>query len=810
MRRKWISLLLFTALVAVMAAGVALGVRQALAEGGTTTPQSSPTSPMHPTYALLDADGNPVAQSGKPADMLKTCGQCHDAQFITTHATHQKAEQISGFQGMTAACYLCHSTNPDGAARKAALASGDTAWADSAVLLNSGILQKTADGWKWNPQAFDADGKLKKDYVDIHRPTNANCAQCHGVVHTDLKTPLVLDSTDLQNAWVTKTTGQVISPQRISASGMNIVGKDKMDYAWDVHAERGLQCVDCHSSANSPSARRYSELPDYLTFEPRHPDLGAYLKQPSHVLTQQSCESCHDPVAAHKNWLPYLDLHMANVACETCHVPQMHAPAVETWDKTVVLPDGATATVYRGVEAAAQAPAGADTKEAFTVSHRVPGFQPVLLRNGEGKVAPYNLVTTFEWVAKKDGKTIVVGQEALKQAWMPNGKYADEVVKAFDANGDGQLTADEVKLDTKAKVDLIAKRLAALGYADAHIVGTVKPYAIHHDVVQSDYALQDCRACHGPNSRIGKPMQLALSAPAGVTPSFDGKGLKDAGKVITEAGVLYYQPQKDERLYVAGRDSVRWVDLLGLVAFVATLLGVSAHGGLRAYFAKKYHHQHHGKTKPAYLYTAAERFWHWLQMLAILGLLLTGLVIHNPDWFGGLSFRYLVFTHTVLGWILVINFVFALYYHLATGYIKQYLPKPQGLFSRMILQAKFYGMGIFKGEPHPFQKTFWNKLNPMQRLTYLGLLTVMLPVQMITGVWIWAARIWPQAATLFGSATMTWVAGIHTLDAWLIGVFVVAHVYLTTTGHTPLAYIEAMITGWEEVEVDDDEGVVAA
>jgi thiosulfate reductase cytochrome b subunit len=29
-------------------------------------------------------------------------------------------------------------------------------------------------------------------------------------------------------------------------------------------------------------------------------------------------------------------------------------------------------------------------------------------------------------------------------------------------------------------------------------------------------------------------------------------------------------------------------------------------------------------------------------------------------------------------------------------------------------------------------------------------------------------------------------------------VFLIAHVYLTTTGHTPLAHIKAMITGYEE------------
>jgi hypothetical protein len=35
----------------------------------------------------------------------------------------------------------------------------------------------------------------------------------------------------------------------------------------------------------------------------------------------------------------------------------------------------------------------------------------------------------------------------------------------------------------------------------------------------------------------------------------------------------------------------------------------------------------------------------------------------------------------------------------------------------------------------------------------------------------------------------------------LVASFIVAHVYLTTTGPEPLTGIEAMIIGWEDVEV---------
>jgi hypothetical protein len=34
----------------------------------------------------------------------------------------------------------------------------------------------------------------------------------------------------------------------------------------------------------------------------------------------------------------------------------------------------------------------------------------------------------------------------------------------------------------------------------------------------------------------------------------------------------------------------------------------------------------------------------------------------------------------------------------------------------------------------------------------------------------------------------------------MMAVFVIAHVYLTTTGHTVFAHIKSMITGWEEID----------
>ena len=50
-----------------------------------------------------------------------------------------------------------------------------------------------------------------------------------------------------------------------------------------------------------------------------------------------------------------------------------------------------------------------------------------------------------------------------------------------------------------------------------------------------------------------------------------------------------------------------------------------------------------------------------------------------------------------------------------------------------IEQALFYLRGIFKGAPHPFEKTPTKKLNPLQQLTYFAILNVLLPLQGLTG-----------------------------------------------------------------------------
>jgi Ni/Fe-hydrogenase b-type cytochrome subunit len=237
--------------------------------------------------------------------------------------------------------------------------------------------------------------------------------------------------------------------------------------------------------------------------------------------------------------------------------------------------------------------------------------------------------------------------------------------------------------------------------------------------------------------------------------------------------------------------------LLGLLMFFGVVLGVSGHAIARYISSRRRAPVAH-EYERVHMYDAYERLWHWLQASAIMVLLLTGLIIHKPHFFGMFSFPYVVSVHNVLGFVLLINAALALFYNLASGEIRQYLPEPKGFIARSMAQAMYYSQGIFAGEGHPLEKSKDHKLNPLQQITYLAILNVLLPAQVITGVLIWGLQRWPNiAAELGGLPTL---ALVHTLVAWAFATFIVMHIYLTTTGHSPTAGIKSMIGGWDDVE----------
>ncbi len=176
-------------------------------------------------------------------------------------------------------CFLCHLEAPNNAARTSAIRAGVFGWANTATLTDTGILMGSGTNYTFAPEAFNENGEVKAEAIGLQDPTNENCAQCHGPVHTG-NDPFIFQANTPEN----DTTGQVISGQKISESGMNISQKEQLVRSWDIHAERQLQCVDCHFSLNNPARQQdvKGENPDHLVYDPRRLDLGEYLEKPNH------------------------------------------------------------------------------------------------------------------------------------------------------------------------------------------------------------------------------------------------------------------------------------------------------------------------------------------------------------------------------------------------------------------------------------------------------------------------------------------------------------------------------------------------
>jgi thiosulfate reductase cytochrome b subunit len=773
------------------------------------------TSDWLKTYGWRVPGGGPAVTSrgGQPLVSLKPNAKDPEASTYDPITGKFKAWDWSKSGDIEMNCFLCHSANPNNTERTASIEGGEFGWANTATLLGSGIVLHTTTGWIYNDKAFDQNGELLPDFVQLQEPTNNNCATCHGEIHEDPTTPLTLNACDPTQTQ-TATTGQVVSSQKISESGLNLSGKDALTYPWDIHAERALKCTDCHYSLNNPAHVQDTKAanPDHLTYDPRKLKIGEYVEKPSHDFargasaqftiapelkgTMRRCESCHDEQKAHANWLPYTDRHMQVIACETCHIPKMVAPAYETIDWTMIKLDGAGNTTCRGIEG------------TNTTTDLVTGYQPVLMQrtnvDGQTLIAPYNLVTSFFWTYDdENGASRPVRQADLEAVYLDHGNYAADILSAFDADGNGQLADNELVLDSEAKQALIAGKLESLGLKNVRIYGQVQPYSINHNVVSGEYALNECSVCHNENSRVTAPITLANNAPLGITPEFvSDSNVSFSGTIDNVDGTLVYQPvNQNDSVYVFGHNRVAWIDWLGALAFAGTLFGIAVHSILR-YLAVRKRGKHTVETKPIHMYEAYERFWHWLQTIVIVVLLLTGLIIHRPDLYGAFSFRHMVTIHNVLAALLALNALFSLFWHVVSGEIQQYIPHPYGFIDQAIVQAKYYIQGIFKHEPHPFNKTKDRKFNPLQKITYLGLLAILFPLQGITGILMWAVQRIPSISTLFGGLPV--LAPIHTLLAWLFATFIVAHVYLTTTaGPKPLDAIQAMVTGWEDMEVHE-------
>jgi len=178
-------------------------------------------------------------------------------------------------------------------------------------------------------------------------------------------------------------------------------------------------------------------------------------------------------------------------------------------------------------------------------------------------------------------------------------------------------------------------------------------------------------------------------------------------------------------------------------------------------------------------------------------LIVTGFQIRYAELLDVMPLKDAIVLHNYVGFAVIINFFIWFSYYMVSGRVKIYIPDPRNLITLTIKQIQYYGFGYFVGRPNPHVMTPANKFNALQQQTYLIVMLILLPAQMISGVFLWQIKGYGEYINLLGGIKV--IATIHVLLFFIFTAFLVIHCYLVTLGHTPLAHIKAMFTGYEEL-----------
>jgi len=202
-----------------------------------------------------------------------------------------------------------------------------------------------------------------------------------------------------------------------------------------------------------------------------------------------------------------------------------------------------------------------------------------------------------------------------------------------------------------------------------------------------------------------------------------------------------------------------------------------------------------------YLHPLVERVWHWVHAVCIMGLIVTGIGIHWPitfEYIGGLDLA--VSLHNIIGWITVVDFALWIGLNLVLRRIRHYVPTRHDIWPGTLVQAKFYGMDCFLGAEHPYHPQPHNKFNPLQKISYLGVMAVIMPLVIVTGLLYMYPVLFEGVIAALGGLHV--IAVVHFVLAGICTAFLIAHVYLCTMGSTVTEDFKHMISGYGESHGD--------
>lgn len=178
------------------------------------------------------------------------------------------------------------------------------------------------------------------------------------------------------------------------------------------------------------------------------------------------------------------------------------------------------------------------------------------------------------------------------------------------------------------------------------------------------------------------------------------------------------------------------------------------------------------------------RLFHWINMIAITMLILTGFYIHAPQSFRLFSNMDIARSiHFALAYVLCISYVCRIYYAIVADDAKNIIYDPIKDTKKLPSMIKYY---LFLEDDHPF----YGKYNPGQKAMYTGLIFMVL-IMAITGFIMYKPLTFGFMAGWLGGFLV--VRMIHYIFTWLFVLCIMAHLYLDIAEGLPV--LKSMFTG---------------
>ncbi|MCF8391896.1 MAG: cytochrome b/b6 domain-containing protein [Bacteroidales bacterium] len=197
-----------------------------------------------------------------------------------------------------------------------------------------------------------------------------------------------------------------------------------------------------------------------------------------------------------------------------------------------------------------------------------------------------------------------------------------------------------------------------------------------------------------------------------------------------------------------------------------------------------------------YFYPIWLRLWHVINAVFCILLIITGVSMQyafaNPI----VSFEKAVSIHNFSGIALTINYTIFLLGNIFTPNGNYYRIKLKKMRKKLWKQLMYYSIGVFKNEKAPYPINAERKFNPLQQISYIVVMYMAIPILFITG---WAL-LFPEFILkgLLGFSGIFLTAQFHVLMGFLVTIFLIVHLYVSTMGTKPISNFKSIVTGWQE------------